>query len=109
MAMYWVRPLRDTEGEAYARLLRESPDTGQVQFAQHFTLDPITALRALHPDAVVAVAEDEAGELGGTGTVSFGSVHLRGQELPTAYLSSLAVHPAHRRRGVAQALAEWRF
>ena len=107
--MYRVRPFTDADSEAYARLLQESPDTGQLQFARHFTLDPHVALPVLHPDAVVAVAEHEAGGLAGTGTVSFGSMWLLDRLVPSAYLSALAVHPAHRRQGVATMLATWRF
>lgn len=95
--MYRIRPLHDTDREAYAQLLRESPDTGRVQFARHFLIDPITAVQALHPDALVAVAEHDNGQLGGTGTVSFGSLCLQDQVLPSAYLSALAVHPAHQK------------
>lgn len=105
--MIQVRSLGDRDREAYARLLRESPDTGRVQFARHLVADPPGALHGWHPDATVAVAEQPGGPLCGTATVSFATCRLSGQLVPSAYLSGLAVHPAQRRQGVARALTEW--
>ncbi|MBZ9753464.1 GNAT family N-acetyltransferase [Deinococcus sp. HMF7604] len=104
-----IRPFVAADDEAYTQLLRTSPDTGLVQFAREFQCPPSAALPALHHDAHTAVAVNEQAQLSGTGTVSFSTLRVHDQLLPSAYLSALAVHPAHRHRGVARTLAAWRF
>ena len=103
-----LRRLEPTDGPAIDRLGRETPDTGAVAFYSEFHHDAYEALMALNPGAVgvVAVAPDE--RIVGMGLVTFGHCLFQGKLLPSAYLSSLSVHPEYRRRGIAARIAAWR-
>ena len=98
------------DGPAFAALLARSADAGRFQFSSRFVVDPWVALEALHApfEAVVAEAEGHAG-LAGCGIVRYGHCRYEGAIRPFAFLNTLVVDPAQRRRGLGAALAAWRI
>jgi GNAT superfamily N-acetyltransferase len=103
-----LRRLEPTDGPAIDRLGRETPDTGAVAFYSEFHHDAYEALMVLHPGAVGVVAEAPDARIVGMGLVTFGDCQFEGKLRPSAYLSSLSVHPEYRRRGIAARIAAWR-
>lgn len=57
---------------------------------------------------VVAI-DEHGGGLVGSARMTIGSCRYEGAERRYALLGSLVVHPEHRRRGIAAALARWRI
>ena len=104
-----VREMAPTDGPALRLLNEQTPDTGAVAFYTNFLYDPYETLMAMHPLTVGVVAEapDHEGLIG-MGLVTFGECLYEGALLPSAYMSSLSVHPDYRRRGIASRLAAWR-
>jgi GNAT superfamily N-acetyltransferase len=96
------------DGPAIDRLGRETPDTGAVAFHSEFERDAYEALMALHPSTIGVVAEAPDKRIVGMGLVTFGICQFEGELRPSAYLSSLGVHPEYRRRGIATRIAAWR-
>jgi L-amino acid N-acyltransferase YncA len=98
------------DGPAIGQLSAQTPDTGMVSFASQYHYDPYATLMALHPHTrgVVAQAHHQQGIVG-LGLVSFGECRFEQQQRRFGYLNTLNVHPAFRRRGIAKALANWRF
>jgi ribosomal protein S18 acetylase RimI-like enzyme len=101
-----VRPMLPSDGPALNKLNSETPDTGALAFYTEFHGDPFTILTTLDPDThgVVAQAPDHEGIVG-MGLVTFGQCMYEGELRPSAYLSSLSVHPSYRRRGIASKLS----
>ena len=104
-----LRQLEPTDGPAIDLLGRQTPDTGAVAFYTVFHMDPYECLLALNPGmvGVVAQAPDHEGIVG-MGLITFGECLYEGELLPSAYLSSLSVHPHYRLRGIASRLSKWR-
>ncbi len=97
------------DGPALATLYENSPDTGRVTFNARFNIDAYQAMIALRGDVVGVVAETASFDgLVGASLVNFGQCYFEDHVRPSALLSSLTVHPAYRRRGIASRLAEWR-
>jgi GNAT superfamily N-acetyltransferase len=103
-----LRPVRSDDFEALVTLGKASADTGRVQVAAHYVRNPVEAGAALRPDREWVVAEAAVGLIGAA-QVSFGQAEIEGSLHPCACLSSLMVHPEHRRRGIAKALTRWRL
>jgi GNAT superfamily N-acetyltransferase len=104
-----LRQMAPTDGPALRLLNEQTPDTGAVAFYTNFLYDPYETLMAMHPGTVGVVAEAPGHKgLVGMGLVTFGECLYEGALLPSAYMSSLSVHPDHRRRGIASRLAAWR-
>ena len=104
-----LRPITPLDGEAFAALLARSADAGAFQVSSRFRIPAWDALRALHGEFDGVVAE-ESGTPGlvGCGLVRYVRAHFEGALRDIALLNTLVVDPAHRRKGVAGALAEWR-
>jgi GNAT superfamily N-acetyltransferase len=104
-----LRPLDAQDGANIAALGEQTPDTGAVAFHNTFHSDPYASIRALYPNmtGVVAEASDHDGIVG-LGMMSLGQCQYEGDVCPYAYLFSLSVHPAYRRRGIAAQIAAWR-
>jgi GNAT superfamily N-acetyltransferase len=105
-----LRQLIPSDGEAYAALVANSPDTGRISTAQHYNLDAYQALKAIHGNFTGVVAE-HSGFQGfvGAGLIRFGECQYEGEIRPYAFLNTLVVHPDFRRRGIASQLAKWRL
>jgi GNAT superfamily N-acetyltransferase len=105
-----LRQLIPSDGEAYASLAANSPDTGRISTAAHYNLNAYRALTAIHGNFVGVVAEhsDFQGFVG-AGLIRFGTCQYEGAIRPYAYLNTLVVHPDFRRRGIASQLAKWRL
>lgn len=82
-------------------------DGGAVAFRVH------THVRAsgagLTQSSGVVAVDGHDGQLIGSARLTLGRFRYEGAERPYALLGSLGVHPSHRRRGVAAALARWRI
>jgi len=104
-----LRPIIPHDGDAFAALLARSADAGAFQVSSRFRIPPWLALRALHGEFDGVVAE-EPGVPGlvGCGLVRYMRANYEGQLRNIALLNTLVVDPAHRRKGLASALAEWR-
>ena len=104
-----LRAAQDGDGSALTKLAAEAADTGAIRFAPHFLYDPLEAMRIMRPEAQWVLAETDEGLLVGAGQLDFDHVVIEGEVYRSAHLSSLMVHPDHRRRGIATALTEWRL
>jgi GNAT superfamily N-acetyltransferase len=103
-----LRPATPADGDALVALALASADTGRVRVSPRYLRNPVEAATALKPGLTWVVAEDR-GELVGAAQAIRGEREIEGERHPSATLGSLMVHPAHRRRGVAMALTEWRL
>jgi GNAT superfamily N-acetyltransferase len=92
----------------FSRLARDSPDAGAIKFAPEYRVSPDDADRDLGFDAATYVARVD-GQVVGAGRVSYATVQYEGAVRPAALLSSLMVHPRHRRRGIGTALTQHRL
>jgi len=91
-------------------LYRLSPDTGRIQIAPRYHLDPYSAFAATRPNAVGVVARDsKTGILTGAGFVHFRRGYFGGDLRDCAFLSGVVVHPNFRRQGIATSIARWRI
>ena len=104
-----LRPITPADGDAFAALLARSADAGAYQTSSRFRIPPWDALRAIHGEFDGVVAE-EPGVPGfvGCGLVRYAHAHYEGRLRDVALLNTLVVDPAHRRKGLAKALADWR-
>ena len=105
---YVLRPIRADDFDALLALAEASADTGRVRASVRYLVNPIEAAAVLQPDQEWVVAEGEDG-LVGAAQVTVGETEVEGERHRCATLTSLMVHAAHRRRGVATALTEWRL
>jgi GNAT superfamily N-acetyltransferase len=80
-----------------------------VRIAPRYLCNPVDVWTALKPELEWVVAEAESGGLIGAAQVTLGETEVEGERHEYAGLSSLMVHPDHRRRGVAAALTRWRL
>jgi GNAT superfamily N-acetyltransferase len=83
-------------------------DTGRIPVKPRYLRNPVEAFAELMPELEWVVAESEGRLIGGA-QIIHGDTEVEGKAYPGAVLSSLMVHPDHRRRGVATALTEWRL
>ena len=104
-----VRVADPDDRAAIATLHEASPDGGAVGFRVHNHGGPGAAEPAVHRRSVDVVAEVPGLGTVGAARISTGTLRVAGEPRPYALLSSLVVHPAHRRRGVAAGLARWRL
>jgi len=105
-----VRTASGADTAAIEAILEASPDGGAVRFnrERHVTLP--AGHRGLHDRVIHVVAEaDGAPGPVGVARLALGECRFGGAWTRYALLSSLAVHPRHRRRGVAAALASHRI
>jgi GNAT superfamily N-acetyltransferase len=107
-ADYVLRPIRADDFDALLSLAAASADTGRVRAAVRYLVNPIEAAAVLRPQQQWVVAEGADG-LVGAAQVTLGETEVEGERRPSATLTSLMVHAAHRRRGIATALTEWRL
>ena len=105
---YTLRPVRVDDFDALVALGTASADTGRIRVAPRYLRNPVEVWAALKPELQWVVAEAEDGLIGG-GMVVLGETEVEGERYPSATLGGLMVHPAHRRRGIARALTEWRL
>jgi GNAT superfamily N-acetyltransferase len=107
-ADYVLRPIRADDFEGLLALAAASADTGRVRAAVRYLVNPIEAAAVLRPEQEWVVAEGEDGLLGAA-QVTLGETEVEGELHRCATLTSLMVHAAHRRRGIAAALTDWRL
>lgn len=108
MAEYVLRPARTDDFAGLTALAAASADTGAIRVAPKYIRNPVEVFAALRPEFEWVVAEAADGIIGG-GQVGFAERVVEGELHRCAVLSSLMVHPAHRRRGIAGALTRWRL
>jgi len=106
-----IAPFQTADYPELMALASASPDTGLAHFTAEHLQPPDEANRALCVDAELFVARVD-GALVGAADVSYGQIQYEGEVRSAALLGSLMgslmVHPAHRRQGVASALASHR-
>lgn len=104
-----LREATPGDSDALASLAASAADGGRVTFAarHHVPVVQATRLRRQSSRCVLAVNED--GAVVGAAWVSLGRGRVGSEPHPVALLSSLAVHPQWRRRGIAAELTGWRL
>jgi GNAT superfamily N-acetyltransferase len=105
---YTLREARVDDFDALVALATASADTGRIRVAPRYLRNPVEIWAALKPELQWVVAEAGESLIGG-GMVVLGETEVEGERYPSATLGGLMVEPAHRRRGVARALTEWRL
>jgi GNAT superfamily N-acetyltransferase len=105
---YTLREARTDDYESLAALAAASADTGRIRVALRYRQNPVDALAALKPDVQWVVAEGEDGLIGCGQLIPY-EAEIEDEPRSCAVLGNLMVHPAHRRRGVATALTQWRL
>ncbi|MCA9912574.1 MAG: GNAT family N-acetyltransferase [Anaerolineae bacterium] len=105
-----LREMTPADSDLLRVLAAESPDAGMVQFSPEFFISPYAFIieGASHTQGVVATHPDHPG-LVGSAAVTQMELTLAGEKRQAGYLSSLMVHPALRRQGLATRLAQWRI
>ena len=103
-----LRTARADDFEQIAALAAVTADTGRIPVKPRYLRNPVEAFAELMPELEWVVAESEGRLIGGA-QIIHGDTEVEGKAYPGAVLSSLMVHPDHRRRGVATALTEWRL
>ena len=108
MQDFTFRLANTKDGKALNQLCKATPDTGMVQFALQFLIDPIEAFNLIqdrHKAFVVETADYEG--FVGLSSVKFGQLNIDDKSLPFGLLNNLKVHPDFRRKGIAKTLADW--
>jgi GNAT superfamily N-acetyltransferase len=102
-----LRPLRAEDGSAYAALLAAGADSGRIEMAERFEIDPYQAMVGVNANTVGIVAETPGHEgLVGGVMIRFGRCQWEGEVRPSALLNTLVIHPDFRRRGLATQLED---
>jgi GNAT superfamily N-acetyltransferase len=103
-----LRAARADDFEQIAALADSTADTGRIPVKPRYLRNPVEAFAELMPELEWVVAESDGRLIGGA-QIIHGETEVEGHAYPGAVLSSLMVHPDHRRRGVATALTQWRL
>ncbi len=101
---YTVRAVAPQDGPAIQQLDEMIPVPGAFSVVYRSLFDPYEVTMALHPGALGVVAESPDGGLAGMGFVQMQSGVLDGKSYPLGRFFGVAVHPDHRRRGLATTL-----
>ena len=101
---YTVRAVVPQDGPAMRQLEEMIPEPGAFSVVYRSLFDPYEVTMALHPGALGVVAENPSGGLAGMGFVQMLRVTLDGKPYPLGRFFGIAVHPDHRRRGLATTL-----
>jgi len=101
---YTVRAVAPQDGPAIQQLDEMIPVPGAFSVVYRSLFDPYEVTMALHPDALGVVAENPDGGLAGMGFVQMQHGVLDGKPYPLGRFFGVAVHPEHRRRGLATTL-----
>ncbi len=101
---YTVRAVAPQDGPAIRQLEEMIPEPGAFSVVYRSLFDPYEVIMALHPGALGVVAESPSGGLAGIGFVQVQSGSLDGKPYPLGRFFGFAVHPDHRRRGLATTL-----
>lgn len=94
------------DSTALKALTEQSPDGGKITFGPRFHV-PTYDVYASRPGEMVGVVAVSQDTIVGSARFSFGDCQFEGSLRPYTLLSSLMVRPDHRRRGIANALAQW--
>jgi GNAT superfamily N-acetyltransferase len=103
-----IRLVRSDDDGDLAALSRACPDGGVISFSREERV-PLARWAASSDGALVVAELQGVAGVVGSARVSVGRCRFQGRVSDYALLSSLMVHPDHRRRGVARALTEWRL
>ena len=94
------------DSTALKTLTEQSPDGGKITFNPRFHI-PAYSVYTARNDKMTGVVATTQDAIVGAARISFGECQFAGSLRPYALLSSLMVHPDHRRKGIANALAQW--
>ena len=100
------RTLRGDDGPRVAELMEGSPDTGAIQYALRYQVDPLMMFRLNQGEDYLSVAAEDpiSKQLVGICLGEVAETQFNGEMRKTVYLNNLAVHIDHRRQGVATEL-----
>lgn len=102
-----LRTATPDDASEIERLTELSEDGGAVSYRVH--THARTASAPLTQSLGILAVGASDGQIVGSGRVTLGHCWYEGQHRPYALLGSLVVHPEHRRRGIAAALARRRI
>jgi predicted N-acetyltransferase YhbS len=103
-----IRPMAPDDSDGLAALLEAAPDTGAVRIRVRHLIPPVVAVTRTRPRSLGVVADLPGAGIIGAAAMSYVTIGIDGQRVPAALLHSLAVAPAHRGRGIARRLTDWR-
>ncbi len=101
-----LRQMTSEDSSALKTLTEQSPDGGTITFGPRFHIPAYDVYASRHGEMLGVVAITGQAVVG-SARISFGECQFEGGAQPYALLSSLMVHPDHRRQGIANALAQW--
>jgi GNAT superfamily N-acetyltransferase len=103
-----IRPMASDDSDGLRALIEAAPDTGAVRIRVRHLIPSVVAVTRTRPRSVGVVADMPGEGIVGAAAMSYIRIGIDGEPVTAALLHSLAVAPAHRGRGIARQLTDWR-
>jgi predicted N-acetyltransferase YhbS len=104
-----IRPMAADDSDGLRALIEAAPDTGAVRIRVRHLIPSVVAVTRTRPRSVGVVADIPGAGIVGAAAMSYIRIGIDGEPVTAALLHSLAVAPAHRGRGIARQLTDWRM